>query len=380
MPVPGAPWDDLLLPHLEAARAALAPGVPLFDTHTHTGQHDPDGVTGTAEELLEGMDRAGIARAVVFTTAEPDGYPPANDRVLAEAAASDGRLVPFCRIDPNAGDPRPEAERCLAAGVRGFKLHPRSDAFVLSHPSVQALVALAEERGVPVLFHAGRGIPALGSDLVDLARRHPGAPLILAHAGISDLSVVGPAARELPNVRFDSSWWQVSDLLALYALVDPAQILFASDMPYGSGRFAVFAFLRCAREVGLADAALAGIAGGNVDRMLAGEPPVDLGPAPGRDTLGSRWLAGERIVAYTSAAVQMAFRGGDPTEPLALARLACQVPTGGAEGPEPELLGVVDELLAHAQEILEQGPEVPRVVAYPALAAQVIAGTPRVPV
>ena len=35
---------------------------------------------------------------------EPDGYPQANDRVLAESEASDGRLVAFCRLDP-ARDP-----------------------------------------------------------------------------------------------------------------------------------------------------------------------------------------------------------------------------------------------------------------------------------
>lgn len=380
MAVPGAPWDDVLLPHLEAARAALPAGTRWIDAHTHTGFSDPDGVTGSVEELLDGLDRAGVERAVVFTTAEPNGYPPANDRVLREVASADGRLAAFARIDPNAGDPLPEATRCLAAGARGFKLHPRSDDFVLSHPSVAALVALAEEAKVPILVHAGRGIPALGQDLVLLARRHPGARLILAHAGISDLGLVAPAANELQNLYFDTSWWLVSDLLALYELVDPSRILFASDMPYGSGRYAALAFLRCAREVGLSPEAMAAIAGGNVERVLAGEPPPDLGGPPGRGALGRRWLAGERVVAYAAAACQMAFRGGDPTEALALARLACQVPTGGADGSEPRLLGTVDGLLAEAQDALARDPEHPRSAIYPAMGAQILAGTPRVPV
>lgn len=380
MAVCAAPWDDVVVPHLEAARAALLPdGAAWIDVHTHTGFNDPDGVTGSVDELLVGLDRAGVERAVVFTTAEPDGYPPANDRVLAEVAAHPDRLTAFARIDPNAGDPLPEARRCLAAGARGFKLHPRSDGFVLSHPSVAALVAFAEEASVPVLVHAGRGIPALGADLVALAERHPGAPLILAHAGISDLGLVGPAANALPNLFFDTSWWLVSDLLALYETVDPSRILFASDLPYGSARFAALAFLRCAAEVGLRGDALVGIAGANVERILAGEPPADLGPAPGRGALGHRWLAGERIVAYTAAACQMAFRGGDPTEPLALARLACQVPTGGADGDEPQLLRAVDALLARAE---AQLPHLAgdRYAIMPAMVANLIAGTPRVPV
>ncbi len=397
VPVPGEPFDDLLLPYLEHARTLLPAGTPWIDAHTHTGASDPDGVTGTDAELLAGLDRAGVERGIVFTTAEPDGYPPANDRVLAEAAASGGRLVPFARIDPNAGDPLPEARRCLAAGARGFKLHPRSDGFVLSHPAVAALVALADAERLPVLVHAGRGIPALGDDLVSLAHRHPGAALILAHAGISDLSRVAPAANALGNLYFDTSWWLVSDLLTLYELVDPSRILFASDMPYGSCRFAALAFLRCAREVGLGPEALAAIAGGNAQRILDGEPPADLGGPPGKGSLGPRWLAGERVVTYAAIAAQLTFREGDPTEALALARLACQLPTGGADPPvlgpggsdgagwgtggdaaEGELLATIDELLVRAQERSATDPADRFGRSMPALAAQLLAGTPRV--
>src|SRR5256885_3925292 len=149
--VPGVPYDDVVLPLLESARSVLPPGTRWTGAHTHTGFSDPDGVTASAEELLAGLDRAGTERAVVFTTAEPAGYPPANDRVLAEAAASGGRLVPFCRVDPNARDPIGEARPCFAAGARGIKLHPRSDGFVLPHPQVEALVVFAAERRAPVL-------------------------------------------------------------------------------------------------------------------------------------------------------------------------------------------------------------------------------------
>src|SRR3954452_24985151 len=346
MPVPGAPYDDVLLPLLESARAALPDGTVWMDAHTHTGFNEPDGVTGSAEELLEGLDRAGSARAVVFTTHEPAGYPEANDRVLAEAAASGGRLVPFVRVDPKTADPVGEARRCVAAGARGIKLHPRSDAFSLPHPAVEALVAYAAEGRLPVLFHAGRGIPALGEEVTRLAGAYPHARLILAHAGISDLGLLSHVVGSLPNIFFDTSWWQVADMLALMAVVPPGQILFGSDMPYGSGRFAALNVLRCAREVGHGPEVLASIAGAQTDRLLAGEQPVDAGPAPGARAVGHRWLAGERVVSYTSAALQGSFRGADPTEALALARLACQVPTGGAEGDEAALLGACDEMLA----------------------------------
>ncbi|HEY3021632.1 MAG TPA: hypothetical protein VGJ32_15650 [Solirubrobacteraceae bacterium] len=380
MRIPGAPYDDVVVPLLESARSVLPPGTRWTDAHTHTGSSDPDGVTASAQELLAGLDRAGTERAVVFTTAEPGGYPPANDRVLAEAAASGGRLVPFCRVDPNGPDPVGEARRCFAAGARGIKLHPRSDAFALPHPQVEALVAFAAEHRAPVLFHAGRGIPALGETITRLAAADPSARLILAHAGISDLGLLSHVIAQAPNIYFDTSWWQVSDVLALMAVVPPGQILYSSDMPYGSGRFAALNLLRCAREVGHGPEALQAMTGAQAERLLAWHEPIDAGPAPGVRAAGHRWLAGERIVAYTSAAVQSAFRRFDPTEALALARLACQVPTGGSDGDEATLLLACDEMLARAQELLAADPTHPRRISYAALSAHVLAGTPRVPV
>ena len=97
-----------------------------------------------------GRARACRARAVVFPMHEPSGYPPANDRVMAAAADSDGRLVAYCRVDPH-DDAVAEARRCLDAGARGIKLHPRAEQFTLSAPAVRELVALAHERRVPVL-------------------------------------------------------------------------------------------------------------------------------------------------------------------------------------------------------------------------------------
>ena len=108
-----------------------------------------------------------------------------NDRVLAWAGESDGRLVPFCRLDP-AEDPLDEAERCLAAGARGIKLHPRAQGLRVRRSGDGRVFALAEEAGVPILIHAGRGLPPLADGLAELALRHPGAVLILAHGAICD--------------------------------------------------------------------------------------------------------------------------------------------------------------------------------------------------
>ena len=371
MHAPGEPYAELIRPLYERAAASLPGGIRWFDAHTHIGHDDPDGYEADPGEILAGLDRAGQHRALLFPMHEPSGYPPANDRVLEACAASAGRLLPLGRVDPNAPDALDEVRRVLDAGARGIKLHPRSDGFGLPHPVVEALVPLVAERRGIVLFHAGRGIPHLGETVGHLARDHPGASLILAHAGISELGWIAPVAAELPNLLFDTAWWQIGDLLALFATIPPARIVYGSDMPYGSSLFHAFAFLRCAAAVGLGEDALVSIAGGQLGRVVGGEEPIELGPAPGGGGLGPRDPGFERVVAHLASACQLSFRLEDPTEPLALARLACQ------RLDDHPAAAVVDELLERTQEAVAGAPpEVrPRAV-IGALCAQVIAGTP----
>ena len=374
MAVRGQELDDRLAPLLRDGRDGMG-DVDWFDAHTHMGHNDPDGFEADPQDVVAGLDRAGHARALIFAMHEPDGYVAANDAVLAATRASEGRLQALCRVAPGTPGALDEARRCLDAGARGIKLHPRSDAFTLPHPVVDALVALAAQRRLPVLFHAGRGIPNLGAAAAALAHDHPGARIILAHCGISDLGLLAQAAAELPNLFFDTAWWQVSDVLELFATVPPGQILYASDMPYGPGSFAAFSFLRCARAVGLGAEAVRSIAGEQLARVVAGEERVDLGPAPGARALGERALGLERAVAYTSTAVQMAFKDADATEPIALARLACQ--TAGGRPVHARLLARVDELLALAQEARAASPDAPMAGIPAVLCAMVVAGTPQ---
>src|SRR3954453_9303816 len=263
-------WDDVVERH--------GP-LELYDAHTHIGQNDPDGFKQTPAELMDVMGRA-RARAVVFPMHEPDGYPVANDAAIAAAAGSGGRLAAFCRIDPRA-DPAGEAARCLDAGAVGVKFHPRAERFTLAEPGVRAVVAVAHERRVPVLFHAGRGIPALGEDTVRLSGEFTGARLILAHAAISDLAWLWRVLPDHPNVFIDTAWWNPADLIALFALVAPSQILWASDSPYGLPIASAAAHMRCALQAGLGDEALRSVFGRQTARVRGGAARGRRGPAVG---------------------------------------------------------------------------------------------------
>ena len=363
-----APWTEVILDQV--------PGLELFDAHTHLGQNDPDGMKQTPEELMAGLGQAHARGAFVFPMHEPQGYTAANDMVIEAAANSEGLLVPFCRVNPH-DDAVAEAIRALDAGARGIKLHPRAEQFTLDHPEVRRLAALAHDRSLPILIHAGRGIPALGLHAVELAGEFSDARLILAHAGICDLSWIWRVAPDLPNLLFDTAWWMPADMLTLFSLVPPGQILFASDAPYGrTGLSATFQF-RSALQAGLTAEQIRSIGSEQSLRLAAGAPLQPAGPPVGERDQAPHLLL-DRVGEMLLLAVISTMRGAPETglEMLALARLACDVPPEVDDAPAfaaiRDLIGLFEELNAeHPDDRGRLGP---------LIMAATVARTPDVPV
>ena len=366
--------EGVLQPYYDRLLADVGP-LDLFDAHTHIGANDPDGFRQTPEQLLRALARAG-ARGVVFPMHEPDGYRAANDAVIEAAAASGGRMVPYCRVNPHDGA-LAEATRALDAGARGIKLHPRAERFGLGEPGVRDVVALAHERGLPVLIHAGRGIPALGQHTVALSGEFPRAKLILAHAAISDLAWLWRVMPEHPNLFFDTAWWNPSDLIALFTLAPPSQILWASDSPYGLPVMSALMALRCATQAGLPMDALRSIAGRQLERILEGRAPADAGAPRGEARALDPLL--ERLVTHLVSAMARAFARSEPDESVALARLACAV---GEDSPHAPVFAAVLDLLdrwaEHRHEPAPDGRPIPPAGRF-IVTALVIARTPDVP-
>jgi hypothetical protein len=294
--------------------------------------------------------------------------------VIRAAAEADGLLVPFCRVDPH-DDPLPEAQRALDAGARGIKLHPRAEQFTLDHPGVRPLIALADERSLPVLIHAGRGIPALGLHAVQLAEEFPNARLILAHAGICDLSWIWRVAGDLPNLLFDTAWWIPTDFETLFSLVPPGQIVFASDAPYGNTFISAAFQLRWALQLGFSADQIRSIAAEQSLRLAACEPLQPAGPAIGEREKAPHLLL-DRVAYFLLFSAMGTMRGVDPTEMLALARLACDVPEEIDDAP---VFAAIRTLLDDYEAYAAEHPDERRRITFLILAATV-ARTPDVPI
>ena len=267
--------NGLLRRYSELTRAELPAGTPVFDAHTHLGE-DIDGMVGDLDELLQIQRAYGIARSFAFCLDEPDRRPAftaANDRTLACASSAPDEIIPFVRLDL---DERPveEATRAIDHGARGIKLHPRAQRFLPDDPRLEPVFALAAERSVPILIHGGRGLPPIADSLARLLDRHCPPALIIAHAGIVDLAAMARNFAGRPGVFFDTSVWSPLDLLDLYRLVPPEQVIYASDYPYGRQPNSLLMAVRTARASGLDDAQLRAMLHDTAARIADGEEPV----------------------------------------------------------------------------------------------------------
>jgi predicted TIM-barrel fold metal-dependent hydrolase len=340
-------WDDEL-------RAELPRGAEIFDAHTHLGT-DIDGMVGVFDDLERGMEKYGIARCFLFCLDEPDRHPGfrgGNDRTLEFAARSNGTMIPFVRLDMNE-EPIEEATRCLDRGARGIKLHPRAQKFLLNDERLAPVFELAAERKVPILIHGGRGLPPIADDLAHLVDRYDDAQLIVAHAGIADLAALADRLGGKAGVFFDTSVWSPLDLLSLYRLVGPEQVLYASDYPYGQQPASLMITVRTARLAGLDEDQVRDILARNANRIADGEAPREPSAPKGIDIF-QQPMAFARIHQYLSMATPLLWtRQQDTIGVLGLALNACDDRSNGHR----DELDQIRELLTTAREMWRALPE-----------------------
>jgi predicted TIM-barrel fold metal-dependent hydrolase len=338
-------------------RELLPAGADIFDAHLHLG-HDIDGMIGDYDQLIGLMDAYGISRAFMFCLDEPDRHPSfsaANDRTLAHAAQSKGRLIPFVRLDLNES-PIEEARRCLDAGARGIKLHPRAQKFTATDERLGPVFELAAERRVPILIHAGRGLPPIAGGLRTLVERNPGTKLILAHAGIADMQALASCMRGRKGVFFDTSTWSPVDLLDFYRQIPPEQVVYASDYPYGQQPSSLLLAVKTAIRAGYREEQLRAMLAGNANALADDEALPEPTEPMGTDSIALP-LQFARIAQYLSMATPLLWsRQPDQVGVLGLAINTCAERNGHGDATDRirELLEAARDLWATVPEIEEE--------------------------
>lgn len=165
----------------------------------------PNGMTSAAK-IVQLLIAAHVNRAVVLSMAYAWGYDgmavPAemqalmraeNDFVASECASYPDRLIPFFSVNPLLDWSVAEIDRCYdELQMAGLKLHFNASQVSLKDPAqlqkVQAILAHADVRQIPVILHFSNGRPDFGvTDAEILIREillpHPNLKLQIAHLG-----------------------------------------------------------------------------------------------------------------------------------------------------------------------------------------------------
>ncbi|MDQ3505789.1 MAG: amidohydrolase family protein [Actinomycetota bacterium] len=169
-----------------------------------------------------------------------------------------------------------ELERQLDLGAIALKIHPVHAGVAVDDKSLYPAYSVCEARGIPLIVHCGTSnFPGAQNKygdpvhLDDLLRDFPDLKLVLAHGGRGWwYDAAAFLALTYPNVWIDLAGLPPQRLPEYYAKFDLARLarkwIFATDWPSMPG---IAKNIDAVAELGLPDDVLAGVLGGNAQRV-----------------------------------------------------------------------------------------------------------------
>lgn len=210
----------------------------------------PKARMATAEELIASMDDCGIDASVAlnigWVTQEMCNR--TNEYILEAASRYPKRVIPFCSIQPKAGEAAlRELERCVLAGARGVgEMRSDTQGFDLGDRDfLQPAVELMKKHNLIFLTHssepvghqyAGKGEITPGP-LYRFVSHFPDLKVVCAHwgGGLPFYALMPEVASALSNTFFDCAatpfLYRPHIFGAIAEIAGPEKILFGSDYP-----------------------------------------------------------------------------------------------------------------------------------------------------
>jgi predicted TIM-barrel fold metal-dependent hydrolase len=250
----------------------------IWDNHCHLHAVPGDTPEKRIEVLLRCSDRLGIERLIVSQGYSQNLHPnqellrEENDRVMRAVRGFPDRAYGSVYLSPNFVDfSLREFDRCVRdgpmVGVGELEIDKRCNV-----PEMDAIVERAVSMKVPILQHTwlkldgnepGESTPY---DLVELARRHPGANFICVHTG-GDWERGIRIIRDTKNVWAEVAGFDPTSGVLEMAVreLGPERVVYGSDV--GGRSFAS----QLAKVLGadIPDSAKELVLGGNLRRLLA---------------------------------------------------------------------------------------------------------------
>lgn len=235
-----------------------------------------------AQALLDAMDEAGIAQAVMC------GWPwrdPAHCRehneYLAEASReSAGRLAWLGIVNPAQPDAGAEVERCLALGASGIgELNADAQGFLLEDVSSFAeITTVLQAANCPAMLHAseplGHRYPGKGTAtperLLQFVAAHQDLTIVFAHwgGGLPFYELMPEVAALTSNILYDTAastyLYRSAVFRAVLDVVGSERVMWGSDHPVlGMARF----LRRTLRDASLTEHEMQRVLAGNAARV-----------------------------------------------------------------------------------------------------------------
>lgn len=260
----------------------------LIDFHTHcfpeaiagkaleklsfvSGNMEPY-TDGTVQGLRDGMAQGQVTASVVLNIAT-NAHQQRSVNDFAAAINNERDLWAFGSVFPESPDALEELERIKALGLKGVKLHPDYQHFMVDDPKWKPLYRKISSLGLITVFHAGQDYgypPPYGGTPEKMARalKWFDSPVVAAHWG--GMNYGDDVLRYLcgQEVYFDTafSYAQMPKYYA-HAILErhgSERILFGTDTPWHTPAME----MRLLTSLGLSDSELANITHRNAQRLL----------------------------------------------------------------------------------------------------------------
>lgn len=204
-----------------------------IDAHVHVGKGFEKALD--PEKLIELMDQNEVEKCVIVPIEQYIAvYNEEGNRYILDLINKyPDRFIGFASVNPWYLDKAVEIlKKYLDKGLRGLKLNPKLQGFILNSDLVKPLIKVVEEYMVPVYFHTGTMVTSEPFQLAELADDFPKVNFIMGHSGNTDFwTDTAYAAKSRGNIYLDTSHNLSSAILGLIQAAGEDRVIFGSNMP-----------------------------------------------------------------------------------------------------------------------------------------------------
>lgn len=228
-----------------------------------------DWTPADAQTLVRDMDRAGIARALVWHVAQLDLHPSVgNDLLMREIEPLRDRLVPClaipCPHTDEMGDMDEWFGRALSSGAGAMRICQTRGSYLVRPEVVDGIVQRLLRHQIPLIYSIERG--GNWNELYDLLKAFPALRIIISDIGVWPADrLFWPLLDLYPNVFVEISQYFVpGGIEANVQRYGSGRLLYGSGFPacYHGGLMLLLAHAK------ISEADKTAIAGQNLQRLI----------------------------------------------------------------------------------------------------------------